>query len=86
VLQRSRTVTRQQEEQRHANIRHKVDWKQDDEFSNLAKRKWGIYRGPRRPSEAPDRIVQSIFRDGAVLPNEVFIATMNENGIEDVNL
>ena len=74
------------QEKRYANPRHKVKRQQYNKFGNLAEREWSVDGRFSRLAKALDGVIQRVFGDGTVLADEVTVPSMNEDGVEDINL
>jgi len=86
VLERTRAIARQQKKYRHPDVWYKVHRQQDDELGDLAEGERRVDRGTCRLAESADGVVQRIFSDGSVFANEVFVAFVDEDGVEYIDL
>ena len=86
MLERTRAITRQQKEYRHPDVWYKVHRQQDDELGDLAEGERRVDRGACRLAESADRVVQRILSDGSVFADEVFVAFVDEDGVEHIDL
>jgi hypothetical protein len=86
VLERTRAIARQQKEYRHPNVGYKVHRQQYDELGNLAEREGRVHRRACRLAQSADGVVQRIFGDGSVFADEVFVAFVDEDSVENVDL